>query len=403
MATFGAALASFALLLPMVLPSAFSQTPTHDSVRLAFVGDVLPHKLVRATARARRRTADEGYSALVAAIAPQIRTYDLAFFNMESPVLSNPRLPPSKMRFWAPPALPTALAHAGFDVAGCANNHAFDQGREATVTTRENLQHAGLRAIGCGDEADAARPEVIMLRGIRIAFVAFTAVLNSDIERVTSGATALLWQNDGSHVIEVLRAARASADYVVAFAHWGSEYTPRPSQRTRAIARAVIDAGADLIVGHHPHVLQPAETWHATDGRVATVIFSLGNFISEMCGGNSLDSLCDTRLAALAEVTLTRHGLRVDTAINFVPVWMRHDHERCSHEDPASHRGLCVEPMLLDNTGHSGESRERSAVADPRRAELVRAFMGPHAEERSPHELFETAREIRRNSPRRFR
>jgi poly-gamma-glutamate synthesis protein (capsule biosynthesis protein) len=241
---------------------------------LIAVGDILMHQDVKAAAA----QDSQGFPALWADLVPLFQGADLAFGNLETPIAPRTGRPGVPFQFNAPEALPAALRASGFTVLSTANNHAFDQGRKGLGETLARLRAEGLVAIGSGEDRPRAEALQILERhGLRVAFLAFTDLFNLDLNRRATEP----WVRplDLDPALEAVRAARSQADVVVVSLHWGNEYQHRPTQRQRDIARALVSAGADLILGHHPHVLQPVEVLEV-EGRKALVAYSLGNFIS---------------------------------------------------------------------------------------------------------------------------
>lgn len=241
-------------------------------LRIVATGDVLMHEDVKRCAAAR------GLDWLFADVAPLFRTADLGFANLETPIAPRTGGPGAPYMFNAPAELAPALKSAGFTVLATANNHAFDQGTKALVETLDHLDAADLRNIGSGRTKGAAEaPLLLDLRGMRVAIFAFTDLFNNNLNRKPEGPWVVAYDPDRSP--ERVRAARASADVVVVSLHWGNEDQHVPSVRQKEIAAALVGAGVDLILGHHPHVLQPLERVKA-GGREGVVAYSLGNFIS---------------------------------------------------------------------------------------------------------------------------
>ena len=219
-----------------------------------------------------------GFPALWADLVPLFKGVDLAFANLETPVAPTSGRPGIPFQFNAPETLPMALRAGGFTVLSTANNHAFDQGPKGVSETLQRLQAERLVAVGSGeDRARAESLQVIERQGYRVAFLAFTDLFNLDLNRRANEP----WVRplDLEPALQAVRDARRQADLVVVSVHWGNEYQHTPSRRQRDIARALVGAGCDLLLGHHPHVLQPVELIEGS-GRKALVAFSLGNFIS---------------------------------------------------------------------------------------------------------------------------
>jgi poly-gamma-glutamate synthesis protein (capsule biosynthesis protein) len=181
-------------------------------------------------------------------------------------------------QFNAPESLPAALRASGFTVLATANNHAYDQGPKGVRETLERLRAERLVAIGSGtDRAQAETLQILERQGFRVAFLGFTDIFNIDLNRRATEPWVRPLELEPA--VQAVRAARSLADLVVVSLHWGNEYQHLPTKRQRDIAHALVAAGCDVILGHHPHVLQPVE-WLEAEGRRALVAYSLGNFIS---------------------------------------------------------------------------------------------------------------------------
>lgn len=243
-------------------------------VTLVAVGDILMHQDVKRAARERM----DGFRGLWAEIQPLFDQADLVFGNLETPIAPSSGRPGQPFVFNAPEDLPYALKASGFVVLATANNHAFDQGPKGIIETLNRLDALGLTGLGSGrDRAQAEAPRILERKGLRIAFLAYTDLFNSDLNRAeTAPWVARL---DLASAMAAVRAARSQADFVVVSLHWGNEYEHQPRPRQREVASQLIGAGAGLLLGHHPHVLQPLE-WIEAEGHRGAVIFSLGNFIS---------------------------------------------------------------------------------------------------------------------------
>ncbi len=246
--------------------------PPPVQVTLVAVGDLLMHQDVKRAARE-----NGGFQALWGDLKPLFDEADLVFGNLETPIAPASGGPGRPFIFNAPEELPGALKASGFTVLSTANNHAYDQGAQGVVETLERLETAGLVGIGSGrDQAQAERHCILERKGIKIAFLAFTDLFNTNLNREGKGPWVRPLNVSSP---DAVKAARMLADLVVVSVHWGVEYEHQPRPRQRDMAARLIGAGADLVIGHHPHVLQPLE-WLEADGRKGAVAFSLGNFIS---------------------------------------------------------------------------------------------------------------------------
>jgi poly-gamma-glutamate synthesis protein (capsule biosynthesis protein) len=294
-------------------------------LRLVAVGDILMHQDVKAAAE----QAPSGFPALWADLVPLFQGADVAFGNLETPVAPASGRPGVPFQFNAPAALPAALRASGFTVLSTANNHAFDQGVKGVRETLDRLRAEQLVAVGSGeDRARAEAVQIVERQGLKVAFLGFTDLFNVDLNRKATEP----WVRplDLEPALAAVREARSRADLVVVSVHWGNEYQRQPTKRQRDIAKRLVEAGCDLVLGHHPHVLQPAEIVEA-GGRKALVAYSLGNFISNqdrmyradlfpVAGGDSRDG------AALQAVFEQRQGAdgRPYLALaetSFEPLW----------------------------------------------------------------------------------
>ena len=237
-----------------------------ESVRLVFVGDVMlddgPGKVLAS-----------GRDPL-APFAPLLADADYRIANLECPLATGGKAAPNKIyTFRADPHATRVLKHR-FDAVGLANNHSGDYGRAAFLETIAALDDAGIRHFGGGRNLrEAHAPLWIEQKGLRIAVLGYDEFLPRAFE---AGADypGIAWSED-SQVIADIRAARAAgADIIIPFMHWGWEYEDGPNHRQRQLAHAMIDAGADAVVGGHPHVTQGAEVY-----RGKPIIYSLGNFV----------------------------------------------------------------------------------------------------------------------------
>jgi len=213
-------------------------------------------------------------------VAPMLSSADIAFANVETPVMTEPdsfRVHP-RLTFRADPARAKELARAGFDVVSLANNHVHNLGGGGAPQSRMHLQAAGVASAGAGiDPIEAFRPAIQRAGGLQIAFLAFTVWHNARPPVAPDGAVAHLTEADLLlKVPGAVRAARAQlgVDFVVVSVHWGIEFEAHPTAKQVTAAHALVDAGADLILGHHPHVVQDFELYHG-----AVIAYSLGNFV----------------------------------------------------------------------------------------------------------------------------
>ncbi len=237
-----------------------------EPVRLIFVGDVM---------------LDDGPGKVIAAggdplapFASILRDADFTIGNLECPIAIVGKPLDSKLfSFRADPRV-VPLLKGRFDAMAVSNNHSGDYGKEAFLETLSHLERAGIPYFGGGRNlATAHAPLWIERKGLRIAVLGYNEFKPRSFEAGPDHA-GIAWSED-SQVISDIRAARAAgAHLVIPFMHWGWENEPDPSPRQRQLARRMIDAGADIVVGGHPHVTQGAEYY-----RGKLIVYSLGNFV----------------------------------------------------------------------------------------------------------------------------
>jgi poly-gamma-glutamate capsule biosynthesis protein CapA/YwtB (metallophosphatase superfamily) len=211
-------------------------------------------------------------------VAPVLRRSDVSVINLETAVSNRGRAWPGKeFTFRGPPkALRATAKFAGVDVVSLANNHSLDYGRVAFADTLRFIRKFGLVKMGGGRNLKRARrPGVIEVGGLSVAFLGFSDVRppGFDAGPGRSGATPAL-----PELIEAdVRKAARRHDLVVAYYHWGIERDGTPTARQRSLGRLTLRSGADVVLGAHPHVLQPRERKGARGRKL--VAWSLGNFV----------------------------------------------------------------------------------------------------------------------------
>lgn len=242
------------------------------AVTLAFGGDVHFEGRIRA-----RLQADP--SSVMAGVAPLLKAADVAVVNLETAVTTRGTAVPGKQySFRAPATAFDALAAGGVDVATMANNHGMDFGRQGLEDSLDASDAGGVPVVGIGRNAEEAyRPFLTEVKGQRIAVLGATQVLDDDVRvawTATDAQPGLASAKEVARLTAAVRAAREQADTVVVYLHWGTEGSTCPNAAQPPLAQALVEAGADVIVGGHAHRLAGA-------GRMgsAFVAYGLGNFV----------------------------------------------------------------------------------------------------------------------------
>jgi hypothetical protein len=216
------------------------------------------------------RTRRTGHAGAVRAL---IKGADLAIANFENPAPDNFRYHTSGTVFSADPKLIEGLANAGIDYVGLANNHIRDAGGNGILQTIANLKDYGIRSSGAGKNAAAARkPAILDVAGTKVGILAYDTIAKYYAAGTTKAGSAILTAK--AVKADVAKARKAGAQVVIVFPHWGTEYDPTPFKGQQTLARAAIDAGADLVIGNHAHWAGALETYK---GR--PIWYALGNFV----------------------------------------------------------------------------------------------------------------------------
>lgn len=237
-----------------------------EAIRLIFAGDIM---------------LDDGPGRFIAAggdpllpFAERLKDADYRIGNLECAVATSGKAFDQKIySFRARPGT-LSILQGRFDAVSLANNHSGDYGSAAFRETMQHLEQSGIAYFGGGENlSEAHKPLWINRKDLKIAVLGYNEFKPRSFE---AGANhpGIAWSED-SHVIADIRAAKAAgADLIIPFMHWGWEREGKPSERQRQLARKMIDEGAALVVGSHPHVTQGAETYKGKP-----IIYSLGNFV----------------------------------------------------------------------------------------------------------------------------
>lgn len=212
-------------------------------------------------------------------IAKELQEADILFGNLEGPISDKGQKVGSIYSFRMNPKAIDGLLFAGFDVLSVANNHMFDYGRKAMEDTFSRLRESGISYAGAGiNETEAYSPIIMEVNGstgstqAKIAFLAFTNLGAPSWKATADKSGMALFSKD--KLESAIKDAKNKADLVVVSFHFGDEYKNSPTQEQEMMARLAIDSGADLVVGHHPHVVEPLEEYKGK-----YIAYSLGNFI----------------------------------------------------------------------------------------------------------------------------
>jgi poly-gamma-glutamate capsule biosynthesis protein CapA/YwtB (metallophosphatase superfamily)/outer membrane protein assembly factor BamB len=289
---------------PVTLPSWAGPLPgtaegSDELIELVAVGDIMLSRTIE------ERMDLYGSSYPFAGTVDLIRGADIAIGNLECPLSTQGQPLGKRFVFRAHPRHATGLAWAGFDIMNLANNHLLDFGKEGFIRTIETLQDNGLAYVGAGlSTEEAHRPLIRVVKGRRVAFLAYAAIRWEGSYEVPTEEEIAFAQV--ASVREDVRRAREQADLVVVIMHLGTEYQGYPDEEQLAVSRAATEAGACLVIGHHPHVVQGTASYEG-----GFIAYSSGNFVFD------IDYLEETREGAILRVLLGDEGVE---AAELIPV-----------------------------------------------------------------------------------
>ncbi|RUS45952.1 CapA family protein [Cohnella sp. AR92] len=314
--------------------SSASAAAGESALQLAAVGDIMFHNAQLDSAR--KETGGYDFNPVFEQVKPILEAADIAMANFETTTAGDAEYPYSGYpRFNSPDESLDALKAAGLDVLTTANNHSLDTGRAGVLRTLKTIRERGMDSVG----TYASRPESRVLlkeaNGIKLAFLSYTESLNGLENLLTAEELDTMVNKADERKIreDVTYAAEHGADLIVAAMHWGNEYERDASEGQRQLAKRLADMGIDLIIGSHPHVIQPSEWLERKDGKKTFVIYSMGNFISNQ----RLETLDNayTEDGVIARFDIRKDKQTGETAIrkvDFIPTWVYRDKERGQNE-----------------------------------------------------------------------
>lgn len=242
-----------------------------NAISLLATGDIMLARYVEL----KMRNAND-YTLPFQNVADVLKSADITFGNLETPLLPGRNVPTNSMTFRADPAGVQGLVSAGFDVISLANNHTMNYQVPGLTSTIQELKKAGIAYVGAGKNMDAAHtPAIFDVRGTKVAFYAYNDPtippgFHGEAKYNYPGIAAM----DTESVKNDVKNALTQADIVVVSMHAGKEYVTEPTQFQKDFAHAAIDAGASVVIGHHPHSVQPVEYYGN-----GVILYSLGNFV----------------------------------------------------------------------------------------------------------------------------
>lgn len=297
--------------------------PVIKKVKLKAFGDIMAH-IAQIQYAHNKGGGEYDFSDQFTYIKDFVKNADISIGNFET--TSNPNLPYAGFpRFNVPESYLKNLKDIGFDIVTTANNHSMDTELEGVMTTMDAVKKAGLDYVGSFKN----KSERILLKqvnGIKIAFLAYTYGCNGRENLIIPREEVenLCYLSNEEEIKKDITMAKAQgADFVVVYPHWGIEYQSMPNEAQISLGRKMIDWGADLVIGNHPHVVEPVELYQASDGREGLIAYALGNFISYQNYENNKDIRVEQSLAL--EIDLEKDlnsGKKKIADVTFHPIWV---------------------------------------------------------------------------------
>ncbi|MEN6430058.1 MAG: CapA family protein [Coriobacteriales bacterium] len=250
--------------------AAIAQSARPATLTVSAVGDMIFDRRVKSLIQT------SGGAAPLAKVDQLLRRPDITVGNLESPLSSRGARDADKdVTFRGDPRAIEGLSNAGFDFLSLANNHVLDYGPDALADTISTLDDHGIGHAGAGTDKDAAfTPAVAERDGATIAFLSFSHILPPGFVATSSRPGLAQGRSNMDEVTEAIREAKAHNDYVIVSFHWGVEYVDDANADQVRDAHRAVDAGADMVLSHHPHVIQAVEYYKGQ-----LIAYSLGDFV----------------------------------------------------------------------------------------------------------------------------
>lgn len=291
------------------------EEPTPDTLTLMFIGDVMSHMPQVDAARLPDGTYD--YAPCYRFLAPYIASADICIANMEVPLAGAPYS--GYPQFSCPDAMMSQLFDAGVDVFLTANNHTCDKGAKGIRRTIQVMDSLGIPHVGTYlDSTDFQQRNPLMVErdGFRIAVLNYTYGTNG----IPATNPFIVNMLDSAAIArDIARARELKADYIVVMPHWGIEYERKQNKGQKGYANYMYECGADMVIGGHPHVVQPITLENKNEYGVAQRVtaYSLGNFVS-----NQRKRYTDGGIIVKCEIVRDTNGTVRVTNYEYLPYWV---------------------------------------------------------------------------------
>jgi poly-gamma-glutamate synthesis protein (capsule biosynthesis protein) len=302
----------FQLINPTTICSQETKMSGLNQLKLLFIGDIMGHDTQIASAL-NAETGRYDYSSVFRYIAPILNDHDITIANLEVTLAGEPYK--GYPQFSSPAALAVAANDAGIDILVTANNHSVDRGLDGLTNTIYRLDSLGIPHLGTyynSAARDTLVPHIIDRNGIRLALLNYTYGTNGI--RVPAPAIVDLIDRDAIEK-DILKAKSSNSDGIIVFIHWGTEYDTLPGHYQVDLAEWMMEKGVTMVIGSHPHVIQPMELRGDSTGN-RLVVYSMGNFIS-----NQRNRRNDGGVMVSVNISKSEDGLLIEEA-GYILTWV---------------------------------------------------------------------------------
>ncbi|OBY79692.1 capsular biosynthesis protein [Paenibacillus sp. KS1] len=347
------------------IPASTATTPPNNtkakpytlSSKLLAVGDIMMHS-PQFPAYFNKKTGTYNFKTYFTKVKPILETADWCWANLETPLLGGEKVYTGYPMFNAPPELADALKFAGFNIVTAANNHSLDRYEAGALRTLEVLKKKGLVTKGLSASLwESKQPTLVEKNGIQLGILAYTYGTNGiPLPKQKPYLVSLI--DEKRMIQDIQNTKKAGADVVAIAIHFGTEYEHTPNQEQIRLARSLIQAGADIILGSHPHVIQPYEriTVREPDGskRDGLIIYSMGNFISNQTGNG-------TDIGVIFGVEINKHmpeGTIELKNVTTIPTWVHIEGAR----DKRKYRVLPLEQTIKSHSDNRLSTQQYQAM-----------------------------------------
>ncbi|AGC68377.1 CapA domain protein [Thermoclostridium stercorarium subsp. stercorarium DSM 8532] len=310
--------------VPTMTPTP-TPTPAPVTATILAAGDVIMHEPVVKSGK--NNTVEYNYNYIFDRIKPFVEEADLSIIDFEGACMETDTNYTGYPLFNAPPAIITAFAYAGFDMVNTANNHCLDRGLNGLFETRDIIKRNNLQVIGTFEDASEPRYTIRDLNGIKVGFLSYTYGCNMNENRLTEEERNIhLSLIDRDKIKNEIESLSSLVDVVVVLMHWGVEYRVEPTAEQTELADMIFSAGADIILGSHPHVIERSEI-RETDGKIKYIIYSMGNFLSNQIDDNNPETKLSelTQENVMVKIKLEKDLMSGQTrivSVKHIPAWV---------------------------------------------------------------------------------